>query len=387
MSHYLNEGRVLGWGPTVQEINYLARLFDEVRHIGFLHPGTAPASSLPYESQNIQFVPVNPTGGKRFFDKLKILSMTPEYIRTIRKEMKQADVIHLRCPANITLLALIILSVSKNPAKRWVKYAGNWKPNQKESWSYSLQRWILKRGLHRGVATVNGNWEGDPEFIHSFLNPCLDKAELDSAKEIAVRKQISDPIQLMYAGRLEEEKGVGRCLEILARLKALSIPALFHCVGDGPQRSRIEAMARAFNVDNLVHFYGWLPRTKLPEIYAKGHIFLFPSSSSEGWPKVISEAMAYGMVPVASRISSIPQFLEKFECGVVLNPEDIEGFVNAIQGFRIEPEKWQIHAQNAVNSASLFTYENYIKKVAELLNLNRDVAVKSKIDVPAVSNG
>jgi glycosyltransferase involved in cell wall biosynthesis len=387
MSHYLKDGRVLGWGPTVQEINHLSKLFDEVRHIGFLHPEQAPASSLPYESENIHLVPVNPTGGKYLLDKFKILSRTPEYIRTIRNEMKKADVIHLRCPANITLLALLVLSISKNPAKRWIKYAGNWRPNKKEPWSYTLQRWMLRRGLHRGVATVNGTWEGDPEFIRPFTNPCLDKAELDSAKEIGERKRISDPIRLVYAGRLEEEKGVGRCLKILASLKEHNIPAHLDFVGDGPQRGHFETMARSLKVDELVHFHGWLPRTKLPEIYAKGHIFLFPSSSSEGWPKVISEAMAYGMVPVTSRISSIPQFLEMFECGAVLNPDDIEGFVNAINSFRTDPEKWQIHSQKGMNSASLFTYENYLKKVAELLNMNRDVSPKSKIDIPAVSNG
>ena len=382
MSHYIKDGRVFGWGPTVQEINHLSKLFDSVRHIAFLHPEQAPASSLPYESKNIYLVPMSPSGGKRWYNKFKILFLAPKYVWTIHKEMKNADVVHLRCPANITLLALLYLSFSKNSAKRWIKYAGNWKPDQKEAWSYTAQRWLSRRGFHCGVVTVNGNWEGEPEFIHSFPNPCLDKNELDSAKEIGIRKEIADPIQLMYSGRLDEEKGVGRCLQILSILKKRNISARLDVVGDGALRKSFEGMARSLNVDDIVNFYGWLPRTKLPEIYAKGHIFLFPSSSSEGWPKVLSESMAYGMVPIAGRISSIPQYLEMFGCGAVLDPLDIEGFADAICGYRNDPEKWRVQSRKGISSASLFSYENYLKKVTELLQLNDKMIERGMTPVP-----
>jgi glycosyltransferase involved in cell wall biosynthesis len=386
MSHYLNKGRVYGWGPTVQEINHLAKLFDEVRHIGFLHSEQTPASALPYENSNIHFVPVSPTGGKHWYDKIKILLMAPKYFRTIRKEIKNADVVHLRCPANITLLALVLLLLSKSPPKRWFKYAGNWKPDQKEAWSYTLQRWMLRRGGHRGVVTVNGNWEGEPAFVHSFANPCLDEEELNSAKEIGSRKEISEPIRLVYAGRLEEEKGVGRCLQILSLLQKKNIRAHLDLVGDGPQRIKFEKMAQSLKLDKHVRFYGWLSRTNLPDVYAKGHIFLFPSSSSEGWPKVLSEAMAYGMVPVTSRISSIPQFLEKFGCGAVLEPHDIEGFADAISSYRNDPEKWTDHSHKGMSSAAFFSYENYLKRVTDILELKSDV-IENSNKIAAVRTG
>ena len=55
MSHYLRDDEVVGWGPTVQEIDHLATLFDEVRHIACLHPEPAPASALPYAAPNVAF--------------------------------------------------------------------------------------------------------------------------------------------------------------------------------------------------------------------------------------------------------------------------------------------------------------------------------------------
>ena len=43
----------------------------------------------------------------------------------------------------------------------------------------------------------------------------------------------------------------------------------------------------------------------------QAYLMLFPSES-EGWPKVLSEGKAYGVVPVTSDVSSIPQYLREF---------------------------------------------------------------------------
>ncbi len=383
MSHYTQDGCIVGWGPTVQEINHLSNLFDEVFHIGCLHPGTAPASSLPYDSPKIHFVPVPAAGGARLRDKAQILFLAPHYVRIIRREMRDADVIHVRCPANISLIAILLLALSSKAARRWIKYAGNWKPQQGEPWSYRFQRWLLRHGFHRGVVTVNGNWQNEPEFINSFPNPCLTSEELVRAKEIVSKKRLSDPIRLVYAGRVDDEKGVGRCLRILCVLRKNNVAALLDVVGDGPKRGIFVNMAQSLGIAEAVRFHGWLPRPQLPFIYAEGHVLLFPSVSSEGWPKVLSEAMAYGMVPVASNISSIPHYFEMYHCGVALSPDDIEGFAAAITSYRNDPEKWREQSINGMKAAHFFSYDTYLVKVAELLQLNPQEPVSFSNEVVA----
>ena len=177
MSHYLDAGRVVGWGPTVQEIDHLANIFDEIRHIGFLHADPPPLNALPYSSPKVHLVPVPPAGGEKLSDKLKILNLIPLYLRTILQELPWADAVHVRCPANLPLMAVVLLSLVPFPKYRWVKYAGNWRPNGRESWSYTIQRWMLQKNLHRGVVTVNGRWPQQPAHIFSFLNPSLTEEE------------------------------------------------------------------------------------------------------------------------------------------------------------------------------------------------------------------
>ena len=62
-------------------------------------------SALPYTSERVVLQPVQPAGGDTPWEKMGLLRVIPQYIRTINKEMKRCDVVHVRCPASISLLA------------------------------------------------------------------------------------------------------------------------------------------------------------------------------------------------------------------------------------------------------------------------------------------
>ena len=81
--------------------------------------------------------------------------------------------------------------------------------------------------------TVNGSWPGQPPFIRPFLNPCLTCTEIDEAERSAAEKEIGEPVHLIFVGRLETEKGAGRAIEILSRVRRAG-PAGY--VGSGRRR-------------------------------------------------------------------------------------------------------------------------------------------------------
>jgi glycosyltransferase involved in cell wall biosynthesis len=360
---------MVGWGPTVREIDHLSLLFSEVVHIAPLHDGLPPDSCFPYRSGNVRVRTVSPSGGNQPADKLRILALVPAYTRAMFEELSRADVVHVRCPANISLIGIVLLALTARPSLRWVKYAGNWRPGGKEALSYTLQRWLLNKGLHRGVVTVNGRWSAQPQHVKSFYNPCLTDEELTEASLSALNKQLAIPIRLLFVGRLEHEKGVARALHILALLEKYGLDARLDLIGDGPDRRDFEHLALELDIRNRVEFHGWLPRTSLDPLYRHAHMMLFPSSSSEGWPKVLSEAMAYGVVPVASNVSSIPQYLQRFRTGWALPPDDLQGFVETIIRYSAHPDAWRIESQHAVRAAPLFGYKNYLRAVCELLGI------------------
>ena len=378
--HYLNGSDIVGWGPTVREIDYLAELFDEVVHVAPLHQETVPASSLSYQSQKVRFVSV-PSAGGSFTQKLKILAVAPSYIGTILREMKKADVVHVRCPANISLIAVLLLSFSRKPNLRWTKYAGNWSPKDREPLSYSVQRWLLDHNFHKGFVTVNGEWPRQKSHVFPFYNPSLTREELLEAKALSEKKQLTDPIQILFVGRLDEEKGVERSLRIVQKLRLNGQHVTLELVGDGARKKEFENLVNSQNMESFVKFHGWLPRTSLPSLYSRSHILLLPTSSSEGWPKVLSEAMAYGAVPLSSDVSSIPQYLNRFGTGRSISPGDLNGYVDAIAWYIDHPSDWKRESENGVQASKYFGYDHYLESVQKILNLgNRTFAIEPPLE-------
>jgi glycosyltransferase involved in cell wall biosynthesis len=374
-AHYQTPEGIVGWGPTVREINSLSRLFDQIHHIAFLHSGKPPESSLPYSSNRINFIPVKPTGGQGVLKKMGILATAPRYLAAIQKQLSWADIVHVRCVANISLMAILWLGFVKDPRYRWVKYAGNWQPNGDEPLSFTLQRWWLNKGFHRGIVTVNGSWPEQAAHIYSFLNPCITSEELQSARKMADAKTFRPPYRFLFAGNLEDRKGVGRGLKIVSELHHNhAIPVQFDLVGDSPNRLRFENKAIELGLSGIAHFHGWLARSELNRLYAKAHFLLLPSEN-EGWPKVISESMAYGTVPVASAVASIPQMLETLKSGRAIPVERMEMFVDAILNYVKNPQTWTVESKNASLSAERFTYSNYLNNVRDLLSRSWGLSV------------
>jgi glycosyltransferase involved in cell wall biosynthesis len=366
--HYLRDGAIVGWGATVREIDELATLFNSVVHIAPLYSDDALGSALPYRSPRVRLHAVPPAGGERLRDKLSIPLRYPGYVRAILQERTRADIIHVRSPANISLLALVMLAFLREPQVRWAKYAGDWGRGNAEPWSYRFQRWWLARGFCRGVVTVNGRWPGQPRNVRSFLNPCLTEEELQRGAEAARRKSLDQPLRLLFVGRVESDKGVGICVELLSELNHAGVDAKLDLVGDGWERESFEQRVREKELNSKVSFQGELARNRLGEYYSNAHFIVLPSTT-EGWPKVLSEAMAYGAVPIASAVGSIPEYLARFSTGQAISSRNPRSFADAIETYLHDPARWQEHSKNAVKAAEQFSYSHYLRAVRDLLDI------------------
>ena len=122
--HYLKVGQVVGWGSTVMEIDQLAKMFTEITHLAPLHEGEPPESSLPYQSPKVKVVLVKPAGGRSLAQKLSYFWRIPHWFTVMRSELIQADAVHIRCPAGISVMGLLAQSLFGKEIPCWVKYAG-----------------------------------------------------------------------------------------------------------------------------------------------------------------------------------------------------------------------------------------------------------------------
>lgn len=339
----------------------MANIFESVRHVAWLREGPPPASSLPYTAENVDFVATRPSGGPGLVGKLDALSRSGSYLRTIQRELRNAEMVHIRCPASISFLTLLVLAVRRRPTLCWVKYAGNWRPSGREPLSYRLQRWLLEKRLHRGIVSVSGVWPSQPAHVYSLSNPSLSSTELSRARSVGAQKSWSMPVRILFVGRVEQEKGVECTLRAVAELRRRGCEVALDLAGDGPSRPAFEALCANLDLTSHTVFHGWLSREHLNCLYARAHFLLLPSST-EGFPKVLGEAMAHGAVPVASAVSAIPQILERSGCGIAV-ASDTEAVVEAIEAYFACPERWLQERDCGLKAAREFTYEFYLESL------------------------
>lgn len=341
----------------MREINHLTDLFDEIYHIAPMHEGEAPASSLQYTSDKIKFIELKPYGGETLADKLTILTTAFYNLRKIKSVLDQVDWLQFRAPTAMGLYVLPYLSLRKKP-KRWVKYAGNWKMEDAPL-SYKFQKWWLENNFQRSKVTINGQWEFQKKHILNFQNPCLDNEELEKAKQIAERKEFNGKLVFCFVGTLTKNKGVDIILDALKKINSKDEIKEIIFVGDGPERKKYEETASQSDIK--ISFKGFLNRNQLESIYENSHFILLPSES-EGFPKVIAEASAYGCIPVVSDVSSIGQYYNDSNSFLLkkINSDELAGKINLIIKDRSSLKEMSAKSRTV---AGLFTFENYIRNL------------------------
>lgn len=370
--HFRRAGQIAGWSATVREIDQLTRLFDSVCHIAPVHAGDAAESARPYGSKAVRVREVQPAGGSTFRDKVSVLARSGEYASALREELRTADVVHVRCPAAISFGALVVLKAAGWKDPLWIKYAGSWNGYTGEPASYAAQRFWLRSGWKNAVVTVNGRSESQPSNVRSFYNPCLTEEELANAAMRSAGKRCELPVRLMFIGRLDEQKGAPVVLDIVRLLLDRGIPVIAEMVGDGPERSTLEAIAHANVVAGAVRFHGWLQRAEADRLYEMAHFVVLPSKT-EGWPKVLSEGMSFGAVPLATAVGSIAEYLATFRTGRAMQERTASVFADCVADYVSRPDQWAAESNNARENASLFSYEAYLENVRDALRLPQSI--------------
>jgi len=354
-NHYVNTNNTLvGWGPTVTEINELAPHFDTIYHIAFFFEKEPPPSALPYNQSNIEFIPIKPSGGPRIGSKFSILINAPNVLSKVKRTLKKVDAFQLRCPIGMGVYLIPYLTYFSR-TKGWYKYAGNW--NQSNApLGYRLQRYLLSK--QRRTITINGVWPEQPKHSLSFENPCLTKEERKIGLELIQKKSFKKPYTFCFVGRLENEKGVQR---ILDAFKSISWNkdqyTTIHFVGDSNTRPQYEQFASNHNI--RANFHGFLSRGEVFELFKHSDFLLLPSTASEGFPKVIAEAMNFGCIPVVSSVSSISQYITKNQ-GFVLDDTSAEGLKEKLQAImKVTHEDLRMLVNEGYQVSKLFTFQHY----------------------------
>ncbi len=212
---------------------------------------------------------------------------------------------------------------------------------------------------------TNYNIDTEIEVIHNFVDTTLYKP----VKNAVMKNKVAPNGErvLIHTSNFRVVKRVTDTIKILALVKK-EIPTKLILIGDGPDRSECERLARELNLQDDVLFLG--KQDGIEEILPCGDIFLMPSQS-ESFGLAALEAMACGLPVISSSVGGLPELNMHNKTGYIAEFGDVERMANYAISLLKNEKKFNIFAKNAreraVNNFELKSiipqYEKYYEKV------------------------
>ncbi|HEX7171127.1 MAG TPA: glycosyltransferase family 4 protein [Candidatus Limnocylindria bacterium] len=156
---------------------------------------------------------------------------------------------------------------------------------------------------------------------------------------IAGAEPLRDGAELVFVGRLIDEKRVDLLLDALAILRDRGVRTRCAIVGDGPQRPGLEAQAARLGIAERVRFQGRVPDSAVARQLRAARILVMPSLR-EGYGLAVAEGQAAGAVPVvvSSPFSGATDLVNDGVDGVVVEPT-AAGLADGIGALLADPAR------------------------------------------------
>ncbi|TCP37182.1 glycosyltransferase family 1 protein [Sphingomonas sp. BK235] len=182
------------------------------------------------------------------------------------------------------------------------------------------------------------------------------------ARDLAWRRSLGigdDELAIGFLGRLVLEKGLGVFAEVLARLDTLGVKHRVLIVGKGPARDWFAERVP------LAAFAGFQSGDDLGRAVASMDL-LFNPSVTETWGQVTSEAMAAGVPVVAARATGAVDLLDDGVTGLLVPPQDIQGYASAIATLARDPARRRAMGAAAHERAKSFRWDTANEAVLDV---------------------
>lgn len=171
----------------------------------------------------------------------------------------------------------------------------------------------------------------------------------------------TEPLRLIYAGRLTQPKGIGY---LIIALRQLEIEWHLTLMGARP----IEAPSELddFMSDPRVEWLGSVPHNYLLEQMTKKHVFVFPSLS-DGFGLVLNEALAAGLPVITTPNTAGPDIMTEGREGFIVPIRDPDAIAQRITQLADDETLRRKMAFNAIETARRSSWAAYERQIAELV--------------------
>ena len=205
------------------------------------------------------------------------------------------------------------------------------------------------------------------EVVRNFVN--CDVYVRNPELVATMRGRFAEPSErlLVHLSNFRPVKRIQDVVEVFARV-AREVPARLMLIGDGPDRSIAEYLAREHNIQDRVHFVG--KQDNVNELLPLADLMLMPSEM-ESFGLAALEAMACGVPTIATDVGGVSELVENGHNGLLFEVGDVDSMsAAAIALLRDEPRLMRMSEVGRKTAQDHFCasrviplYEEYYERV------------------------
>jgi glycosyltransferase involved in cell wall biosynthesis len=173
----------------------------------------------------------------------------------------------------------------------------------------------------------------------------------------------------VFLGRFVPEKGLSWLLQALAIVK---VPVHLDIAGSGNQEQvqAIHGLAEHLGLMNRITFHGWVNEAQAIELIQRARALVFPSVWHEPAGIVSLEAAAAGRAVIASKVGGIPEYANRLENALLVEPNDAQELARSIE--QLAKDLFlakQMGVEGRKMAKEHFSLEKHVQKLINLYEL------------------
>ena len=191
------------------------------------------------------------------------------------------------------------------------------------------------------------------------------ESALESGSLVDSSSPAASKICFAYVGRLVSEKGIDVLLEASRLLREEGHTFIVRLIGDGPERSRLEAIIARDHLEPFVQVTGFLTGTAFAESLRDVRVVVMPSVWEETAGLAAMEQMMRGRLVIASDIGGLGEIVG--DTGLKFSPGGAAALADSMRKVILQPALIDSFGKSAHERArKLFVRERMIKEHASV---------------------
>ena len=349
------------------QMRALSEIFAETSVVVPVSSGGPFDGESSLSGSGLRVSPLTPLRGRGLLRKTALAPWLLRNMPVVLRETLTADAVHAPIPGDVGTIGMLCGVLFRKPLL--VRHCGNWSVQRtlaERFWRWFMERFAGGRnvmlatgGSPQPPSTRNGN-------IQWIFSTSLAERELSDLARQGARRVASH--RLITVCRQEPGKGTDVVIRSLPLILGRFPDVCLDVVGDGSLLERWRLLATDLGVGRSVVFHGKVGHSRVVELLRQASVFCYPTSASEGFPKVALEAMACGLPVLATPVSVLEHLLESGG-GMVVKEARPECLADLVCRCFSDELAWEQMSRRAVRTARSYSLERWRDTLAEKLRV------------------